>query len=50
MQAMDSFMTKESGQDLSHVDVLLPKKSNLKEVFIRINNPYLAICLPPLLL
>lgn len=44
---MDSFMT---GQGLPRVHVLLLKKSDLKGVFIRTNDPHLAICFPASLL
>lgn len=44
---MNSFMTKRSGQDSFHTHVLLLKKSNLKGVFIRTNDAYIAICFSP---
>lgn len=39
-----------TGQDLPRVHVFLLKKSDLKGVFIRTNDPHLAICFPPSLL
>lgn len=44
---IDNFLTKKSGQGLPYVHVLLLKKSNLKGIFIRTNDPQLAICFPP---
>lgn len=47
LRPMDNFMTEKSDQDLPHIHFAFKE---VKGVFIRTNDPYLAICFPPSLL